>query len=64
MFSMIPSKDPSEHFGDKFHIQDKNKIGFAYVHSPRKCSNVKNMTKIERKESKKFSCIDEGHIRF
>jgi hypothetical protein len=41
----------------------QKKIGSAYAQSPRKCSNIEILAKIEGKEAKKFSKIYEGHIR-
>ncbi len=39
------------------------KFGSAYAQSPRKCLNIEILAKIEGKEAKFFSKIDEGHIR-
>ena len=39
------------------------KFGSAYAQSPRKCSNIEILAKIEGKEAKFFSKIYEGHIR-
>jgi hypothetical protein len=39
------------------------KIGSAYAQSPRNCSNIEILAKIEGKEAKFFSKIYEGHIR-
>jgi hypothetical protein len=39
------------------------KFGSAYAQSPRKCSNIEILAKIEGKEAKFFSNIYEGHIR-
>ena len=41
----------------------QKKVGSAYAQSPRKCSNIEILAKIEGKEAKKFSKIYEGHIR-
>jgi hypothetical protein len=41
----------------------QKKFGSAYAQSPRKCSNIKILAKIEGKEAKKISKIYEGHIR-
>jgi hypothetical protein len=41
----------------------KKKFGSAYAHSPRKCSNIEILAKIEGKEAKFFSKINEGHIK-
>ena len=38
------------------------KFGSAYAQSPRKCSNIEILAKIEGKEAKFFSKIYEGHI--
>jgi hypothetical protein len=43
-------------------ISQKN-FGSAYAQSPRKCSNIEILAKIEGKETKIFSKIYEGHIR-
>jgi hypothetical protein len=39
------------------------KIGSAYAQSPRKCSNIEILAKIEGIEAKFCSKIYEGHIR-
>ncbi len=39
------------------------KFGSAYAQSPRKCSNIEILAKIEGKEAKVFPKIYEGHIR-
>ncbi len=41
----------------------QKKFGSAYAQSPRKCSNIEILVKIEGKEAKFFSKIYEGHIR-
>ncbi len=41
----------------------QKKFGSAYAQSPRKCSNIEFLAKIEGKEAKFFSKIYEGHIR-
>jgi hypothetical protein len=41
----------------------QKKFGSAYAQSPRKCSNIEILAKIEGKETKFFSKIYEGHIR-
>ncbi len=38
-------------------------FGSAYAQSPRKCSNIEILAKIEGKEAKFFSKIYEGQIR-
>jgi hypothetical protein len=43
-------------------ISQKN-FGSAYAQSPRKCSNIEILAKIEGKDAKFFSKIYEGHIR-
>jgi hypothetical protein len=63
-----PSRNPSNRtkvkiLGKNFWISLKKKLGSAYAQSPRKCSNIEIMAKIERKEAKFFSQIYEGHIR-
>ena len=49
----------------KKNIKDisQKKFGSAYAQSPRKCSNIEILAKIEGKEAKFFSKIYEGHIR-
>jgi hypothetical protein len=51
-------------------LKKKNFFGYlskkfvsAYAQSPRKCSNIEILAKIERKGAKYFSKIYEGHIR-
>ncbi len=44
-------------------ISQKKKFGSAYAQSPRKCSNIEILAKIEGKEAKFFSKIYKGHIR-
>jgi hypothetical protein len=46
-----------------FWISLKKNFGSAYAQSPRKCSNIEILAKIEGKEAKSFSKIYEGHIR-
>jgi hypothetical protein len=46
-----------------FGYLSKTKSGSAYAQSPRKCSNIEILAKIERKEAKNFSKIYKGHIR-
>ncbi len=41
----------------------QKKFGSAYAQSPRKCSNIEILAKIEGKEAKKISKMNEGHIR-
>ncbi len=41
----------------------QKKIGSTYAQSPRKCSNIEILAKIEGKEAKFFSKIYKGHIR-
>jgi hypothetical protein len=41
----------------------KKKFGSAYAQSPRKCSNIEKLAKIEGKEAKFFLKVYEGHIR-
>ncbi len=43
-----------------FWISLKKKFGSAYAHSPRKCSNIEILGKIEGKEANFFSKIYEG----
>ena len=47
----------------KFLGISQKKIGSAYAQSPRKCSNIEILAKMEGKEAKFFSKIYEGHIR-
>jgi hypothetical protein len=46
----------------KFWDISQNKFGSSYAQSPRKCSNIEILAKIEGKEAKFFSKIYEGHI--
>jgi hypothetical protein len=48
----------------KFSDSSPKKFASAYAQSPRKCSNIEILAKIEGKESNFFSKIDQGHIRF
>jgi hypothetical protein len=41
----------------------KKRFGSAYAQSPRKCSNIEVLAKIEGKVAKNFSKIYEEHIR-
>ncbi len=63
-----PSRKPSNR--TKLKILKKNfldcsskKFGSAYAQSPRKCSKIKILAKIEGKEAKFFSKVYKGHIR-
>ncbi len=47
----------------KFWDISQKKFGSPYAQSPRKCSNIEILAKIEGKEAKFFSKIYEGHIR-
>jgi hypothetical protein len=47
----------------KFWDISQKKFGSAHAQSPRKCSNIEILAKIEGKEAKFFSKIDEGQIR-
>jgi hypothetical protein len=47
----------------KFLDISQKKFGSAYAQSPRKCSIIEILAKIEGKEAKFFSNIYEGHIR-
>jgi hypothetical protein len=49
--------------GKKFLDISQKKFGSAYAQSPRKCSNIEILAKIEGKEANFFSKIYEGHIR-
>ncbi len=55
-----PSRNPSTRTKVKIL---KKKFGSAYAQSPRKCSNIEILAKIEGKEAKFFSKIYKGHIR-
>ncbi len=41
----------------------QKKFGSVYAQSPRKCSNIEILAKIEGKEAKFFSKMYEEHIR-
>jgi hypothetical protein len=64
-----PSRNPSNRTKvkileeKKFLDSSSKKFGSAYAQSPRKCSNIEILAKIEGKEAKFFSKIYEGHIR-
>jgi hypothetical protein len=64
----IPSRNLSNRTKAKI-LKKKNldisqkKFGSAYAQSPRKCSNIEILAKIEGKEAKFFSKIYKGHIR-
>jgi hypothetical protein len=63
-----PSRNPSNRtkvkiLKKKFLDISQKKCGSAYAQSPRKCSNIEILAKIEGKEAKFFSKIYEGHIR-
>ncbi len=63
-----PSRNPSNRtkvkiLKKKFGDISQKKFYSAYAQSPRKCSNIKILAKIEGKEAKNFSKIYEGHIR-
>jgi hypothetical protein len=47
----------------KFLDISHKKFGSAHAQSPRKCSNIEILTKIEGKEAKFLPKIYEGHIR-
>ncbi len=61
-----PSRNPSKrtkvkHFEKKFFFDiSQKKFGSTYAQSPRKCSNIEILAKIEGKEAKFFSKIYEG----
>jgi hypothetical protein len=46
----------------KFLDSSSKKFGSAYAQSPRKCSNIEILAKIEGKEEKLVSKIYEGNI--
>ncbi len=63
---------PSKNLSDRANVKileknfldiSKKKFGSTYAQSPRKCSNIKILAKIEGKKTKFFSKIYEGHIR-
>jgi hypothetical protein len=57
---------PSKNLSDRTKVKILKKKIFwisAYAQSPRKCSNIEILAKIERKEAKFCSKIYEGHIR-
>ncbi len=65
-------KKPSRNLSDRTKVKIlkrksfgylSKKIGSAYAQSPRKCSNIEILAKIEGKEAKFFSKIYEGHVR-
>ncbi len=63
-----PSRNPSNRtkvqiLKKKFWISLNKKFGSAYAQSPRKCSNIEILAKIEGKEANFFSKIYEGHLR-
>jgi hypothetical protein len=63
-----PSRNPSNRtkvkiLKKKILVYLSKKFGSAYAQSPRKCSNIEILAKIEGKEAKFFSKIYEGHIR-
>ncbi len=47
----------------KFFGYLSKKFGSAHAQSPRKCSNIEILAKIEGKEANFFPKIYEGHIR-
>jgi hypothetical protein len=47
---------------EKFFWISQKIFGSAYAQSPRKCSNIEILAKIEGKEAKFFPKIYEGHI--
>ncbi len=59
-----PSRNPSNRTKvkilkkNKFLDSSSKKFGSAYAQSPRKCSNIKILEKIEGKEAKFFSKIN------
>jgi hypothetical protein len=55
--------DHIKHFTTKNLNNSQQKLGSAYAQSVRKCSNIKLLGKIERKEKKNWK-IDQGHRRF
>jgi hypothetical protein len=63
-----PSRNPSNRTKVKILKQNflessSKKFGSAYAQSPRKCSNIEILAKIEGKEAKFVSKIYEEHIR-
>ena len=56
-------KDQSEDFEEKKNLDiSQKKFGSAYAQSPRKCSNIEILAKIEGKKAKYFLKIYEGQI--
>ncbi len=53
----------SEDFEKKIFGYLSKKFGSAYAQSPRKCSYIEILAKIEGKEAKLFSKIYEGNMR-
>ncbi len=64
-----PNRNPSNRtkvnfLKKKFFLDiSPKKCGSAYAQSPRKCSNFETLVKIEGREPKLFSKINQGHIR-
>jgi hypothetical protein len=63
-----PSRNPSNRtkvkiFTKNFLDISQKKFGSAYAQSPRKCSKIEILGKIEGKEEKFFSKIYEVHIK-
>ncbi len=63
-----PSRDLSNRtivkiLGKNFLDISQKKFASAYAQSPRKCSHIEILAKIEGKDAKFFSKIYEGHIR-
>jgi hypothetical protein len=61
-----PSRNPSNRtkvkiLKTKYFGYLSKKVGSAYAQSPRKCSNIEILAKIEGKEAKFFSKIYEGY---
>ena len=54
---------PSRNLSNRTKVKILKKFGSVYAQSPRKCSNIEILAKIEGKEAKKISKIYKGHIR-
>ncbi len=57
------NRTTSEDFEKKILDISQKKFGSVYAQSPRKCSNIEILAKIEGKEAKFFLKIYKGHIR-
>ncbi len=63
-FRNLSNRSKMKIFEKNIFLDISQKIfGSAYAQSPRKCSNIEILAKIEGKEAEFFSKIYEGHIR-